>query len=268
MADEVCKVCGLELPQPFHGPTPQPAPGQTQQRITKLIRPFNGLTDALSPTINLFAKNLWPITKIVFVIVAPFEIFKVLSFGDIQHDWQLAIGVFVLNLATSVLIAPALIYALMTVIRTGEAPGVAESYRFGVLRLPKLMLCAVTAWFLQTLGLLLFIIPGIIISLALTLVYPIAVLENETVFDTLRRSRELTRGHRAKIFLAVFIMLVLVSIITVPLSVFFPLGKTGWPIVVTAAIIDDILKQSTTVLSLVIYLSILRTLESGQSVIK
>jgi hypothetical protein len=267
VSDEVCKVCGADLAQPFRGPAYQSTSAQTHHRTTKLIRPFNGVTDVLSPAIQLFAKNLWLITKLVFVIVTPFEIFRVLSFPN-ETDWQLRIGLFVLDLTCNVLIAPALIYALMVVIRTGEAPGITESYRFGVLKLPKLILCATTAWLLQMLGLLFFIIPGIIISLSLQLVYPIAVLEKGTISATLRRSRDLTRGHRGEIFIAVLLMMVLVSIINLSLSAFLHWTDSLWALTVIAAIVNDILNQTTTVLSLVIYLSILRTLESGQSVIK
>jgi hypothetical protein len=45
-------------------------------------------------------------------------------------------------------------------------------------------------------------------------------------------------------------------------------GVDFWPIQALAAIISDILSQAATVLSLVIYLGILRTLESRQSLIE
>lgn len=267
VADEVCKVCGAELAQPFRGPVNEPKLYQPQPRLNDLIKPFKRMSDVLVPTINLFANNVWLITKIVFVIVAPFETFKVFSFHNTARDLQLAIGLFVLDLACKALIAPALIYALMTVIKTGDAPGVTESYRFGIMKLPKLAASAAVAGLLQMLGFCLLIIPGVIIGLALELVYPIAVLENRSVSDTLRRSRDLTQGYRRDIFFAGLVLMVLVSFIDVPLSMFFPVSAV-WPLALLSAIIQDVLKQATTVLSLVIYLSILRTLESGQSVIK
>ena len=101
---------------------------------------------------RLFTKNFWLITKIVFVIVAPFELFKVMSIGDVADDWQLTFGVFLLELMCKVLIAPALIYALMKVMQTGVAPGVNESYRWGFSKLGKLGVCAVISWLLQAVG--------------------------------------------------------------------------------------------------------------------
>lgn len=45
-------------------------------------------------------------------------------------------------------------------------------------------------------------------------------------------------------------------------------GITFWPLNVAVAIVSDIFSEALTILSLVIYLGILRTLESGQSVIE
>ena len=84
------------------------------------------------PTLSLFIKNFWLITKLTLVIVIPFEIFKTLSLRDYVHDEQLALGVLVLDYMCKVLIAPALIYALMRVRETGKAPGINKSYRWSV----------------------------------------------------------------------------------------------------------------------------------------
>jgi len=62
-----------------------------------------------------------------------------------------------------------------------------------------------------------------------------------------------------------FVMGLLVGLISLPVlgvsAVLLAQGITFWPLYAAAAILSDILEQSTTVLSLVIYLSILRTLE-------
>jgi len=67
------------------------------------------------------------------------------------------------------------------------------------------------------------------------------------------------------ILFAGFVMGLLGGLISRPVlgvsAVLLANGITFWPLHAAAAIISDILEQSTTVLSLVIYLSILRTLE-------
>ena len=263
LSNEVCIACGADLQ--ILKPPPVRESALDWQPLTEPddpfpgIYPFRGVGDILSPTIDLFTRNLWLITKIVFVVVAPFEIFQVMSLGDVENDWQLTAVTFVLGAICQVLIAPALIYALMKTIQTGVAPGVNESYRWGLSRLAKLCICAAIAWALQLLGYALCIIPGIIISLALELVYPLAVLEKGSPAEILRRSSELTRGRRWKIFLAVIVIALLTSVISVPASL-LTLEVVGfWPVTVLAAILVDIVEQAHTVLSLVIYLSILRT---------
>ncbi len=233
---------------------------------------FRGLSDVLGPTFHLFTKNIWLITKIVVVIVAPFEIFNTLNEDDFYYDMQLAGGLFVLSLLCKVLIAPALIYALMTVMETGQAPGLNESYRWGAGKLGKLILCALAAYLLQALGYAFFIIPGIIIGVSLQLVYPIAVLEGGSVSEILRKSVELTQGHRWNILgacIVVWFCIGAISLMTWGTAEAFQVHAKFDLLYVVAAIGFDILEQSTTVLSLVIYLSIRRYIwESGGSVIK
>lgn len=276
-SNEICKACGLELSQaaPISTVT-YSEPAQSGRRSSSptisSIGPFNGVGDVLGPAVLIFSKNLWLITKLVLVIVTPFEIFKALSMGEFLHDWQLTIGTVALQAFCTVLIAPALIYALMKVMQTGIAPGINESYRWGLSKLVKLSLCALLALVLQLLGFLLLIIPGIILYLAFRLVYPIAVLEGRTVSETLKRSYNLTKGHKGNIFVATFCMSLLIGITGIPITLMVALlpinGIDFWLVPAIATIISDILSQAMTVLSLVMYLSILRTSESRQSLIE
>lgn len=234
------------------------------------IREFWGVGDVLGPTLSLFFKNLWLITKIVFVIVAPFEIFKVVSVtGGAGFDWPFQLEMYLLGLLCNVLIAPALIYSLMKLLQTGTAAGVTESYRWGLSKLWKLSLSAIVAGILVGLGFLVLVIPGLMLMCALYLVYPITVLEDRGLEDTLRRSFSLTNGHRWKIFGAIIVLGMLLGVMTLTISslplFFVYYGIAFGPISVISAIVVDIIDQGTTVLSLVTYLSIMRTLESGRT---
>ena len=223
------------------------------------IRPFHEIGDVLGPTVRLFFRNFWLITKIVVVIVAPFEVFKTLKFADLADNSQLAVGIVVLDGMCRVLIAPALIYALMQVMQTGIAPGVNESYRWGVSKLGKLIICAALAFILEALGIVLCVIPGIVIHLSLILVYPIAILEQVSATGALNSSHNMTKGHRWNILFTSIILWLLVMLFLLPEQVAesLVLADSGlWPLHVAAAILSDIMEQSMTVLSLVIYLSI------------
>ena len=275
LSNEICRACGLELssapPIATYSETPQYPQRRSLPTISR-IGPFNGIGDVLGPSITLFTRNLWLITKLTVVIATPFEIFKALSVPELQGNMQLTFGTFALQAFTNVLIAPALIYALMKVMQTGIAPGVNESYRWGLNRLGKLSVCALASLVFESVGLALCIIPGIFLFLAFELVYPMAVLEDRSPREILKRSYRMTKGRLLSIFGATFLMSLIAGLAAAPVTMMAAWLTAGvidaWPILVVAAIIGDILNQSGTVLSLVIYLSILRTLESRQSLIE
>ena len=263
-----CKVCQIDLNPvrpSFAWKVQQPpafawTQGSIRSTSSTPIRPFHQFGDVLGPALHLFIKNLWLITKLTFVIVAPFEIFKTLSVGSGQDSWDLTAGTFILDMLCRVLIAPALIYALMHRMETGTNAGVNESYSWGFSKLGKLIVCATLAWLLIGLGLAFCIVPGIIIGVTLELVFPLAILEKGSPADILRRSAELTKGRRGEIFGAVFVLWLLVGIITLPttgaITYMQRMGSAFLPLQVVAAIFVDILEQAKTVMSLVIYLSI------------
>jgi len=232
------------------------------------IRPFRDVGDVLGPTLRLFFGNFWLITKIVIVIVAPFEVFRILNLENFPGNWQLTVSVFLLDQLCRVLIAPALIYAVMQVMRTGIAPGVNESYRWGFTKLGKLIICAALSSILQALGFALCIIPGIVIYLSLIVAYPIAILENGSPTGALDLSRDLTKGHRWDILGASIVLGLIMAVPEGVAGFFATTSDFPWPLQVAAAILSDIFEQSVTILSLVTYLSIRALWESEHSVIE
>src|ERR1051326_6965918 len=274
VVDETCKVCGTELrPEISEEDYGRQAGWDPNPRVYRNdIPPFIGPSDGIGPSFHLFRKNLWLITKIVFVIVAPFEVFRAISIGQGELDWQTTLGLFALERMTDVLITAALFYALLKVMQTGTAPGINEAYRWSLSRIPKLALAAFLAWILTLVGLVLLIIPGIIVSLAFVVVAPVAIFEKGSATDALRRSWQLTKGHKANILGASIVLGLLVWVITAAatgaVGLFTLNGIAFWPLDVAAQIIGDIAEKVLTVLSLVVYVGILRTLESEQSVIE
>jgi hypothetical protein len=63
-------------------------------------------------------------------------------------------------------------------------------------------------------------------------------------------------------------MFLTVALISIPVELVLPENGPVWQFNVLNGIITNILKQATTVFVLVLYLSILRTLGRGRSVIK
>jgi hypothetical protein len=116
------------------------------------------------------------------------------------------------------------------------------------------------SWVLIGLGSLLCIIPGIIIALSLSLVFPIAILERGSPFDVYKGSYELTKGHRWKILGATIVVILLMGLFSVPTGLageyLAARNPNFWPLNAAGAIFASIMNQSTLVLSLVTYLSI------------
>ena len=230
-------------------------------QIVAGVRPF-GIATVIGDTLSIFTKNFWMITKIVVVVVTPLQIFRAINVPDKSDDWELMTWSVLLGGAAEVLLAPALIYAVMKVLETGETPGIQESYRWGINKLIKLSVCALITAVLTALGYVFCVIPGIIIMLSLSLVYPIAVLEEGSVSETLSRSSALTRGHRIEILCA-WIVLGLIMLIPAGVAVFLADAGLFWPVTVIAAVASDILGQLQTIMALVIYLGLPRGSAGG-----
>jgi uncharacterized membrane protein len=272
LADETCHRCGAELSgsaenpaQPaFEYPRAPAAAEIPEVRSEELeLIPAIGqfeIGSAIGQTVELFKDNIWLITKIVVLVFAPLEIFKSLSFSSPGTTWQTVTGTFLLGLFCKALVAPSLIYALMVVMRTGVSPSLNECYRWGLSRLGKLAACALLAGALETLGLICLIIPGIILGVAFELVYPMAALENRTPVEILKRSYQLTKGYRWRIFWATLVVGLLAALANIPTGivaiVLVANGINFWPLNAGLTMVNDILNESTTVLSFVIYLSI------------
>lgn len=264
-AAQICLACGddltLQPSSPTYDPNREWQPLIDPDKTLPNFAPF-GIDTALSETFSLFATNFWLITRIVVVAVAPFEIFRALNLARFADEWELTIWSFVLGGLCKVLVVPALIYALMKIILTGKEPGVHESYRWGLTKLWKLSICAIIVSALQGFGYVFLIIPGIIVYLTFLLVYPIAVLEKGSVTEALGRCLELTRGNWRQIFAAQIILGVLLIIMS-SLGSFFTDGIMFWPIRAAVAIAGDVVNQTVTIMSLVMYLSLPRTSPSS-----
>ena len=264
LSEELCRYCGAELSRIATSASQnQGIPhGETLDGFPPVpdVKRLTGVGTVLGPALWVFINNIWLVTKLVVVIFAPFEFFKVLSFSRLDVDWQTYAVTNLLQLVCAALVAPSLIYAFYVLLRTGSAPGVNESLRFGLSRIGKLCIAAAIAWVLTMVGFALLVIPGIILGVIFELVFPIATLENLSPIETLKRSYNLTKGHRLTIFLSTLVMWLLCAALSGPLTwvttMLFVSGTMFWPLNVAIAILIDIVNESRTVLSLIIFLSI------------
>ena len=115
-----------------------------------------------------------------------------------------------------------------------EQPAFGPSLATGIKYFLPLIALGILSLLGMTLGMVLLIVPGIIVALMWSVVVPALVVEHTGIRDAFGRSRELTRGHRGKIFLLLlmyFVLAVGVGLVIRPLlgvSVLAPnVGQMG-----------------------------------------
>lgn len=110
----------------------------------------------------------------------------------------------------------ALTYAVVRIMRSGRAGSPSETVGQAVLAFPRVLLVGVLAGGLVLLGSMLLLVPGIILALMFFVAPPVAVVERHLA-SALRRSHELTQGHKGAI-LGLFALILLLEWV-VPWSV-------------------------------------------------
>lgn len=86
------------------------------------------------------------------------------------------------------------------------------SSKFAMSKLPSLLVAQLVVGILTIIGLLLFIVPGIIFAIMFSLVIPAIVIEQKDALESLGRSRRLVRKRWLKIF-ALFLILGIIILI-------------------------------------------------------
>ena len=273
LSAENCRQCGSELhyimpssnSTTYANRTAEYGEDSGSQREefphSPFIGTFDGVSAVLNPTITLFKDNFWLISKIVLALYVPLELFKVMAINRRDGNWQAAVGALLLTAFCGVLVTPSVIYAVVAVMETGVAPKLNDAYRFGLSKIGKVILTSIMAGFITALGFVCLIIPGIIVTLALQVLYPVVALENLSAIDSIQRSFSLTKGHRLQIFLTVIVFTLLLAVVNIPVSIVAAMlpgeGAFAWARA-GAALVSDFFSQVMTVLSLVIYFSILK----------
>jgi hypothetical protein len=107
------------------------------------------------------------------------------------------------------------------------------SFNFAISKLPSLLAAQFIAGILILLGLFLFIVPGIIVAIMLSLVLPTIIIEQKGAFESLGRSKNLVNNRWMKTFLLGLILGIIVLIVNSaatflagPLSTIHPIANS------------------------------------------
>jgi uncharacterized membrane protein len=146
----------------------------------------------------------------------------------------------------------------------GDAVGRAFSRFFSLLGI------SILVGFGVAIGFMLLVVPGIILALRWAVAVPACVVENKGALESMRRSAELTKGHRWKIF-GIWVLIAIVAIVVLSIAgALAGLGVVAAPQglgrVVLAGVISLILTAIVTAYSYVLNTMIyhdLRTVKEG-----
>jgi hypothetical protein len=105
-------------------------------------------------------------------------------------------------------------YAAVWDIQVGRTTGIKRAYRIAWSHAGSAILAGILAGLAMLAGFVLLIIPGIIVYLALSLIYPVIIAEDSGGAESLGRSWELTKGYRWKIFVAMLVSFAVSAAIT------------------------------------------------------
>jgi hypothetical protein len=182
----------------------------------------------------------------------------------------------VLETIGGAILSGALAYAVIELQRTGAARA-ADCLRWGLGKMLKVIAVSVicmiiyaapfavagaSVYALGPIGLivlLLMILPWVILMLTFSMAVPAVAIENRGVFESLSRSAELTKGFKGLIFLTYFLWSLLVIVLNLIVSGSFSFAGGGsFPGLVLQMLISGMLASSTHVLTVYIFLGILK----------
>jgi hypothetical protein len=209
----------------------------------------------LRDSLRVFFSNLPFLAAATLVIYLPGKLATQFLCYLLDIPFAGVLSYFVLeisDLLLSALVVPAIIFGLVHRFRTGRAPALGESLRWGRRQWFKTLANQVKVEITIALWGALLVIPGVVAMVRLTFVDVVVAVEADLEHDVLGRSTRLAQGRRWRIFFVLLPMLVL------NLAAFLALDRVGAPNSrVAFALADSILAvagQLATVAVLLMYL--------------
>jgi hypothetical protein len=186
-------------------PAPRPAASTVPQPATSGGLPFGGFSAArpsfsapevLSDTGSIVFSNLLPflfIAAVVYVPVVAATLLVTAGGGLLAKLLELGVSL----LATPV-VTGALTYGVAQELR-GRQASVGDCLRIGLGSTVQVLGISILTSLFLFLGFVAFLVPGLYLASALCVAVPVAIEERPGIFNSLRRSRDLTEGNRLPI---------------------------------------------------------------------
>ncbi|XYH97567.1 hypothetical protein ACMHYB_59070 [Sorangium sp. So ce1128] len=174
-------------------------------------RPFTA-GSVLGRSFSIFLSNLGAFALMTVIVTSPVIVFAIYLATSLQEGDDIQTKLFTLAGVLTAgafclrpLAAAMVTYGVLQQLR-GKHASFAECFRMGLSRMFPVIGVGLAAGILSLLGTLACLIPGVLATLAFWVATPAAVVERLGVEASLRRSADLTRGHRATLFGVAFVI--------------------------------------------------------------
>lgn len=170
-----------------------------------------GVGNVLTTGFRIWIKNFVPFMLITALIYSPVLIWGISGVqGEITPDRFLSIAqklqyVSGLTMLLNVLVSTALTYGVVMELQ-GQRASIGACITTGLVRFFPALGTGILSLLCIVGGTFLLIIPGIIVFCMLYVATQASVLERPGVLGALKRSRELTKGHKLEIFGLIFLL--------------------------------------------------------------
>ena len=170
---------------------------------------IGGVLDA---TFRVFGRNIIPFMLLGLAILVPTTFLSQWAMQTFGAFSLTSIGVSMLvAVLSNTLMQASFTCAVFHTLR-GDQQSLFDSLAMGARVLPFTLLASLVAGLAVWFGLLLLLIPGVLFMLMFWLAVPVAAIEREYPLKALKRSAELTKGHRGKLF-GLFLLWILAGVV-------------------------------------------------------
>jgi hypothetical protein len=167
---------------------------------------FDSLGELLLRATRLFVSTLPFLAAVTLIVYLPAKLAlqSTLYALDVPSEGILSIlSMDFFDLVLSALVIPAIVYGLMAKCRAGKTPTVAEALRWGRRQWGKTLWNKLKVEITIALWTLFLAVPGVVAMIKLIFTDVIVAIEADRESDPIQRSRDLSEGHRWRIFAAV-----------------------------------------------------------------
>ena len=177
----------------------------------------------LSEATDTWKKAFATIWIIALVLLIPVGILSYFS----DRSWVIGLVYFIASIVATLYIQGVLARIVQDVREDGKVDwSVGELLKSINPKLLPLLGLTIVVGILVSIGLVFFIIPGIILGLVWFVAVPVLIIEDKGVFDSMSRSGELTKGNRWRIFglglvvyIGVFVVFLIAGLIAAALPI-------------------------------------------------